>query len=150
MLTGCMPVVAREDQEWNSPEDFLGSKMADSKSRYALFHELVDEGHDLDKEITFTEYENDSEEIQAVLKGEIDYATIGTGRMYEVEHTDGLKIVTYVSEENIKDMIQKKCRLAVDYGDWFGGERFGTHIRINLATSHENVKIAVDALVDNI
>ena len=56
----------------------------------------------------------------------------------------------YVSEENIKDMIQKKCRLAVDYGDWFGGERFGTHIRINLATSHENVKIAVDALVDNI
>ena len=56
----------------------------------------------------------------------------------------------YVSEENIKDMIQKKCRLAVDYGDWFGGERFGTHIRINLSTSHENVKIAVDALVDNI
>ena len=98
MLTGCMPVVAREDQEWNSPEDFLGSKMADSKSRYALFHELVDEGHDLDKEITFTEYENDSEEIQAVLKGEIDYATIGTGRMYEVEHTDGLKIVTYCSD----------------------------------------------------
>ena len=56
----------------------------------------------------------------------------------------------YVSEENIKDVIQKKCRLAVDYGDWFGGERFGTHIRINLATSYENVKIAVDALVDNL
>ena len=98
MLTGCMPVVAREDQEWKSPEDFLGSKMADTKSRYALFHGLVDEGHDLDKEITFTQYENDSEEIQAVLKGEIDYATIGTGRMYEVEHTDGLKVVTYCSD----------------------------------------------------
>ena len=98
MLTGCMPVVAREDQEWNSPEDFLGSKMADSKSRYSLFHTLVEEGHDLDKEIEFSEYENDSEEIQAVLKGEIDYATIGTGRMYEVEHTDGLKIVTYCSD----------------------------------------------------
>lgn len=56
----------------------------------------------------------------------------------------------YVSEENIKDVIQKKCRLAVDYGDWFGGEQFGTHIRINLATSLENVKIAVDALVDNL
>lgn len=98
MLTGCMPVVAREDQEWNGPEDFLGSKMADSKSRYCLFHTLVEEGHDLDKEIEFAEYENDSEEIQAVLKGEIDYATIGTGRMYEVEHTDGLKIVTYCSD----------------------------------------------------
>jgi len=97
MLTGCMPVVAREDQEWNSPEDFLGSKMADSKSRYSLYHTLVDEGHDLDKEIQFYEYENDSEEIQAVLKGEIDYATIGTGRMYEVLNTKGIKIVTYCS-----------------------------------------------------
>ncbi len=98
MLTGCMPVVAREDQEWNGPEDFLGSKMADSKSRYSLFHTLVDDGHDLDKEITFSEYESDSEEIQAVLKGEIDYATIGTGRMYEVLNTEGIKIVTYCSD----------------------------------------------------
>lgn len=56
----------------------------------------------------------------------------------------------YVSAENIKDVVQKKCRLAVDYGDWFGGEQFGTHIRINLATSLENVKIAVGALVDNL
>lgn len=98
MLTGCMPVVAREDQEWNGPEDFLGSKMADSKSRYSLFHTLVEDGHDLDKEITFSEYESDSEEIQAVLKGEIDYATIGTGRMYEVLNTKGIKIVTYCSD----------------------------------------------------
>lgn len=98
MLTGCMPVVAREDQEWNGPEDFLGSKMADSKSRYSLFHTLVEDGHDLDKEITFSQYESDSEEIQAVLKGEIDYATIGTGRMYEVLNTEGIKIVTYCSD----------------------------------------------------
>ena len=56
----------------------------------------------------------------------------------------------YVSAENIKDVVQKKCRLAGDYGDWFGGEQFGTHIRINLATSLENVKIAVGALVDNL
>ena len=55
-----------------------------------------------------------------------------------------------MSAENIKDVVQKKCRLAVDYGDWFGGEQFGTHIRINLATSLENVKIAVGALVDNL
>ena len=98
MLTGCMPVVAREDQEWNGPEDFLGSKMADTKSRYALFHDLVDEGHNLDEEIEFYEYGSDSDEIQAVLKGEIDYATIGTGRMYEVLNTEGIKIVTYCSD----------------------------------------------------
>ena len=56
----------------------------------------------------------------------------------------------YVSEENIKGIIQKKCRLAVDYGDWFGGERFGTFIRMNLATSKENVEIGVGALIKNL
>lgn len=55
----------------------------------------------------------------------------------------------YVSVDGMKDWVQKRARLAVDYGEWFGGERFGTHIRINLATSLENVKIAVDALVEN-
>lgn len=56
----------------------------------------------------------------------------------------------YVAAENMKDIIQKKCHLAVDYGDWFGGERFGTQIRINLATSRENVKIGIDALTENL
>lgn len=46
----------------------------------------------------------------------------------------------YVSRENMKELIQGKCRIAVDYGDWFGGERFGTYIRMNLATSMENVE----------
>lgn len=56
----------------------------------------------------------------------------------------------YVSADKIKDVIQKKCGLAVDFGDWFGGERFGTHIRINLATSKENVKKGVEALIENL
>lgn len=56
----------------------------------------------------------------------------------------------YVAAENMKDVIQKKCHLAVDYGDWFGGERFGTQIRVNLATSRENVKIGIDALIENL
>ncbi len=59
-------------------------------------------------------------------------------------------LAAYVSFDQMKDVIQKKCRLAVDYGDWFGGERFGTCIRINLATSMENVKIGVDALKQNL
>lgn len=56
----------------------------------------------------------------------------------------------YVPAENMRDVMQKKCRLAVDYGDWFGGERFGTHIRMNLATSKENVKKGIDALAENL
>lgn len=59
-------------------------------------------------------------------------------------------LAAYVSSSQMKEIIQKKCRLAVDYGDWFGGESFGTCIRINLATSSENVKTAVDTLVENL
>ena len=42
---------------------------------------------------------SDEDEIQAVLKGELDFATIGTGRMYQVLNTKGIKIVTYCSDE---------------------------------------------------
>ena len=57
-----------------------------------------------------------------------------------------IDLKAYVSAGEIKDLIQKKCHLAVDFGDWFGGERFGTFIRMNLATSMENVRIGVEAL----
>ena len=56
----------------------------------------------------------------------------------------------YVSADEMKDFIQKRCRLAIDYGDWFGGERFGTHIRMNLATTLENVKIGVESIIREI
>lgn len=59
-------------------------------------------------------------------------------------------LAAYVSADQMEDLIQKKCRLAVDYGHWFGGEKIGTCIRINLATSMENVKTAVDALLTNL
>lgn len=51
-----------------------------------------------------------------------------------------------VKEEGMKSFVQEKARLAVDYGDWFGngGEGF---IRLNLATTPEYVKKAVDGLV---
>ena len=52
----------------------------------------------------------------------------------------------YIPAEKVKEVVQKKCRLAVDFGDWFGGKRFGTHIRIKLATSLENVEITVNVL----
>lgn len=55
----------------------------------------------------------------------------------------------YVEEGKMKEFIQDKCRLAVDYGDWFGGDRFGGHVRFNLATSKENIMEAVDRIVKN-
>ena len=55
-----------------------------------------------------------------------------------------------VKPEDTKEFIQKKCRLAVDFGDWFGGDRFNGFIRMNLATSRENVEIGVKRIIDGI
>ena len=46
-----------------------------------------------------------------------------------------------------KTIVQDVCGLAVDYGDWFGGDDFQGFIRINLATSLDNVMLAVSRLL---
>ena len=56
----------------------------------------------------------------------------------------------YIKPEDVIEVIEKKCKLAIDHGDWFGGERFKGFIRMNLATSLENVKIGVESLVRNL
>ena len=99
MLTGCMPVIAKEETEYKGPESFLGKKMAGSVSQYALYHTLEEEGHDVKKEITFVDGMSDADKLQAVLKGEIDYATMGTNMMYQILNTKGIKIVTFCSDE---------------------------------------------------
>lgn len=53
----------------------------------------------------------------------------------------------YVKPGDMAEFIQKKCRLAIDYGDWFGGERFASFVRLNLATSRANVETAVEAII---
>ena len=55
----------------------------------------------------------------------------------------------YCSAEEMVDLIENRCRLAVDYGAWFGGNA-PCHIRLNLATCRENVQKAIDALADNL
>ena len=56
----------------------------------------------------------------------------------------------YVKAGELEDFIQKKCRLAFDYGTWFGGDRSSTFIRINLATSRENIEELVRRIVSNL
>lgn len=50
-------------------------------------------------------------------------------------------------EDDMKEFVQEKARLAIDYGQWFGqgGEGF---IRLNLATSPAWVEKAIDGLVN--
>ena len=47
----------------------------------------------------------------------------------------------------MKAFIQDGCKLAIDFGDWFGGEQWATFARFNLATSTENIQEAVDRIV---
>ena len=68
----------------------------------------------------------------------------------EATYLKWIDLGAYVSAENMHDFIQNKCELAFDYGDWFGGERFGTHVRINLATSREMVEKAAERIIANI
>lgn len=55
----------------------------------------------------------------------------------------------YLSAEDIKPFMQEKCRLAFNLGKVFGGDATSTFIRMNLATSRENVEEAVKRIVEN-
>ena len=56
----------------------------------------------------------------------------------------------YVKPEEMTQFMQDTCGLAFDYGDWFGGEEFAGFIRMNLATSKENVELAMQRIVENL
>ena len=55
----------------------------------------------------------------------------------------------YLSADEIQPFMQDKCKLAFDYGPWFGGDRSGTFVRINLATSRENIEDMCMRIVSN-
>lgn len=56
----------------------------------------------------------------------------------------------YLPQSELKQFLQKECKLALDYGEWFGGEQFGTYARMNLATSKESVEKAVKKIVEQL
>ena len=54
----------------------------------------------------------------------------------------------YLKPEEIQPFMQDRCSLAFDYGSWFGGDQSGSFIRINLATSRENITDMVSRIVN--
>lgn len=46
----------------------------------------------------------------------------------------------YLGAEELEPFMRDRCRLAFDYGSWFGGDSSGSFIRINLATSRDNIE----------
>lgn len=55
----------------------------------------------------------------------------------------------YIPLDRIKEFTQDRCRLAVDYGEWFG-ENWKGFIRLNLGTRPELVKQAVENIRENL
>lgn len=53
----------------------------------------------------------------------------------------------YLKDEELEEIIQNKCKIAVDYGRWFGEAGKG-FIRINLATPRKYVEEAVKNLIE--
>ena len=53
-----------------------------------------------------------------------------------------------LDEKTTKQFIQDECGLAIDFGHWFG-KGYNKYIRINLATSPDNVKEAIDRIIKN-
>lgn len=53
---------------------------------------------------------------------------------------------TRVEPDRTQEFVQKKCRLAVDYGEWFG-DGYKGFIRMNLATDPVYVRQAVKRMI---
>lgn len=60
-----------------------------------------------------------------------------------------LDLRAYVDPEKTREVVQRRCRLAVDYGEWFG-EAYEGFIRMNLATDPAYVKRAIRNLIDEL
>ena len=56
----------------------------------------------------------------------------------------------YLKADEVQPFMQDKCRLAFDYGSWFGGDRSGAFIRINLATTRENIAEMVTRIAEHL
>lgn len=57
-----------------------------------------------------------------------------------------LDLRSYVQPESTKEFIQDRCRLAVDFGEWFG-KNFQGFVRLNLATDPRYVEQAAENIV---
>lgn len=53
----------------------------------------------------------------------------------------------YLQPEEVENVVLSDCKLAVDFGNWFGGEKYAGFIRINLATSEEVIRQAAENII---
>ncbi len=54
-----------------------------------------------------------------------------------------------IPKDKVKDIVQEKAKLAVDYGEWFSEDYLG-FIRLNLATTPDRITLALEQLTNAI
>lgn len=107
MVEGCMPVIAKagtENANWDGVEDFVGKKLAIKKSYFPFTGAIMDLGYaniDDAAEWVGEAYPDYNDALAAVVRGEVDYALMGTGQVQavkEMEANGEIKIVCYQSD----------------------------------------------------
>ena len=56
----------------------------------------------------------------------------------------------YVMADDMHDVFENQFRIAPSFGEWFGGESYATFVRLNLATSLTNIKVAIHSIIEHI
>lgn len=99
MVNGCMPVIAKAGTKWNGVKDLIGKKFACNPSYFAFTGAVMDLGYEKPLEaldwVVITNY-NDA--IAAVVRGEVDYALMGTGQNFAVNNMKEVDIMCYQSD----------------------------------------------------
>lgn len=99
MVTGCMPIIAKKGTEWKGVESLVGKKFACNPSYFAFSGALMDKGYnDPMNQVEWVSYTNYNDALAAVVRGEVDYALLGTGLNYNVKNMDDVDIVAYQSD----------------------------------------------------
>lgn len=110
-------------------------------------------------EAAFTGGENWLKEVIETIDGNFKYAkeTLETAipdvwiPNLQATYLMWIDLRAYITAEEIQEFILNKCKLAVDFGTWFGAEDdSGSCIRINLATRRENIEEACSRLINAI
>lgn len=144
------------------PNSFIIIENDDIRARYDAYVKTVNqtEGNVLAMVATQAAYEHGGEWLSgalALIKQNYDYAVRELAQRAPglvVSPMEGTYLMwidmrAYVNPDDTKAFVQNKCRLAVDYGEWFG-EKCRGFIRLNLATNPEYVKISVESIINNL
>lgn len=99
MLNGAMPVIAKKGTKWNGVKDLVGKKAAINPQYYAFTGALMDAGvKDPLKAVDWVQITKYNDALAAVVRGEVDYALLGTQQNQAVKNMKDVDIVTYQSD----------------------------------------------------